>query len=42
MSTRQTLIFVAGATGYLGKYVVKEQKKQGCWIRALVRNSKKI
>ncbi len=31
-------ILVAGATGYLGRYVVKELKKQGYWVRALVRN----
>jgi len=28
---------VAGATGYLGKYVVKEFKEQGYWVRALAR-----
>jgi len=35
-------VLVAGSTGYLGKYVVKEFKKQGYWIRALARNPKKI
>ena len=35
-------ILVAGATGYLGKYVVQELKKQGYWIRALARNKKKL
>jgi uncharacterized protein YbjT (DUF2867 family) len=35
-------ILVAGATGYLGKFVVKEFKKQGYWIRALARNRSKL
>ena len=30
-------VLVAGATGYLGKYVTKEFKKYGYWVRALVR-----
>jgi len=33
---------VAGATGYLGKYVVQEFKKQGYWVRAITRNSEKL
>ena len=33
---------VAGATGYLGSYLVKELKKQGYWVRALARNSNKL
>ena len=33
---------VAGATGYLGRYLVKELKVLGYWVRALARNSKKI
>ncbi|MCP4213357.1 MAG: SDR family oxidoreductase [bacterium] len=33
---------VAGATGYLGRYIVKELKKQGYWVRALVRNEGKV
>jgi len=33
---------VAGATGYLGKYVVQEFKKQGNWVRALARNATKL
>lgn len=28
---------VAGATGYLGRFVVKEFKEQGYWVRALAR-----
>ncbi|NNG26902.1 MAG: SDR family oxidoreductase, partial [Ignavibacteriaceae bacterium] len=33
---------VAGATGYLGKYIVREFKRQGYWIRALARNENKF
>ncbi len=33
---------VAGATGYLGKYVVREFKKQGYRVRALARNPEKL
>ena len=35
-------ILIAGASGYLGKFVVKEFKKQGYWIRALARNKDKL
>jgi uncharacterized protein YbjT (DUF2867 family) len=35
-------ILVAGATGYLGKFVVREFKQQGFWVRALVRDKKKL
>ncbi|MCP5053913.1 MAG: SDR family oxidoreductase [bacterium] len=35
-------VLVAGATGYLGRYVVKELKKQGYWIRALVRSPENL
>ncbi|WP_298536094.1 SDR family oxidoreductase [uncultured Algibacter sp.] len=35
MNTKNAL--VAGATGYLGKYLVKELKKRGYWIRVLIR-----
>ncbi len=31
-------IAVAGATGYLGRYMVRALKEHGFWIRALVRN----
>lgn len=31
-----------GATGYLGKYVVKAFKQQGYWVRALSKNPKKL
>ena len=44
MTTSNTMkkVLVAGATGYLGKYVVKEFKKQGYWVRALTRSSEKL
>jgi len=35
-------VLVAGATGYLGQYVVKEFKRQGFWVRALTRNPGKL
>lgn len=35
-------VLVAGATGYLGKYVVQELKQQGYWVRVLARNPKKL
>ncbi len=35
-------VLVAGATGYLGKFVVQEFKRQGYWVRALVRNPAKL
>ncbi|MCT6517318.1 MULTISPECIES: SDR family oxidoreductase [Enterobacterales] len=31
-------ILVAGATGYLGRFLVQELKTQGYWVRVLVRN----
>ena len=33
---------VAGLTGYLGRYVVQEFKRQGHWIRALARNPERL
>lgn len=35
-------VLAAGATGYLGRYVIKERKKQGYWVRALARNPEKL
>lgn len=35
-------ILVAGATGYLGRYVVREFKNQGVWVRALSRQENKL
>jgi uncharacterized protein YbjT (DUF2867 family) len=41
IGTRQRVL-VAGATGYLGTFVLKELKRQGYWVRALGRNHRKI
>ncbi|MCU4157983.1 SDR family oxidoreductase [Carboxylicivirga sp. A043] len=30
-------VLVAGATGYLGQYLVKELKRRGYWVRVLIR-----
>jgi uncharacterized protein YbjT (DUF2867 family) len=35
-------ILIAGATGYLGRYLVHESKKQGYWVRALARSKSKL
>ncbi|MBW2364782.1 MAG: NmrA family NAD(P)-binding protein, partial [Deltaproteobacteria bacterium] len=35
-------VIVAGATGYLGRFVVQEFKKRGYWVRALARNPHKL
>lgn len=35
--TKNTKVLVAGATGYLGKYLVKELKRRGFWVRILIR-----
>lgn len=35
MDTKKVL--VAGATGYLGQYLVKELKKRDFWVRVLIR-----
>ena len=35
-------VLVAGATGYLGRYVVKEFKKQCYWVRALTRSADRL
>jgi len=35
-------VLVVGATGYLGKFIVKELKSQGYWVRALSRDNHKI
>jgi uncharacterized protein YbjT (DUF2867 family) len=41
MVTKQRVL-VVGATGYLGKFIVKELKSQGYLIRALSRDNQKI
>ena len=35
-------VLVAGATGYLGQFVVKALKARGYWVRALGRNAAKL
>jgi uncharacterized protein YbjT (DUF2867 family) len=37
-----TKVLVAGATGYLGKYVAREFKRRGYWVRALARTPDKL
>ena len=41
MVTKQRVL-VVGATGYLGKFILKELKNQGYWVRALSRDTQKI
>jgi uncharacterized protein YbjT (DUF2867 family) len=41
MVTKQRVL-VLGATGYLGKLLLKELKSQGYWVRALSRDNRKI
>ena len=35
-------VLIAGATGYLGRFIVKELKNRGYWVRALSRDTRKI
>ena len=35
-------VLVAGATGYLGRYLIQELKKQDYWVRVLARNTQKL
>ncbi len=35
-------VLVAGATGYLGRFVTREFKQQGYWVRVLARNRRKL
>ncbi len=35
-------VLVGGATGYLGRYLIVELKKQGYWIRALARDADRL
>ena len=41
MTVREKIL-VAGSTGYLGQFVIKELKEQGYWIRALCRDALKL
>jgi uncharacterized protein YbjT (DUF2867 family) len=40
MNSRKVL--VAGSTGYLGKYLIRELKKQEYWVRALTRDAARL
>jgi uncharacterized protein YbjT (DUF2867 family) len=35
-------VLVAGATGYLGRFVVQELKRRGYWVRVLARNPERL
>jgi len=35
-------VLVTGATGYLGRFVTRELKRRGYWVRVLARNPKKL
>jgi uncharacterized protein YbjT (DUF2867 family) len=35
-------VLVAGSTGYLGRFVVRESKRRGHWVRALARNPERL
>ena len=35
-------ILVAGATGYLGRYVAQDFKRRGYWVRGLARTPEKL
>ncbi|MCT4643735.1 MAG: NAD(P)H-binding protein, partial [Carboxylicivirga sp.] len=35
-------VLLAGATGYLGQFLVKELKKRGYWVRVLIRHKKQL
>jgi uncharacterized protein YbjT (DUF2867 family) len=37
-----TKVLVAGATGYLGRYIVKALKERGYWVRTLARDPKAL
>ena len=35
-------VLIAGATGYLGRFMARELKSRGYWVRALARDTRKI
>ena len=35
-------VVVAGSTGYLGKFVAREFKRRGHWVRALTRSVERL
>lgn len=42
MTTGAERVLVAGATGYLGKFVVQAFKERGYWVRALARSEERL
>lgn len=42
LGSKKAKVLIAGATGYLGKFVVCEFKKRGYWVRALARTPQKL
>ena len=42
MESRDRRMFIAGATGYLGRFMVKEALKRGYKVRALTRDMAKL
>ena len=42
MNDGQKKVLVAGATGYLGKFVVEAFKERGYWVRALTRDEARL
>jgi uncharacterized protein YbjT (DUF2867 family) len=41
-TVRKQRVLIAGATGYLGKFIVTELKSRGYWVRVLSRDTRKI
>ena len=39
---KNSRVLVAGATGYLGKFVVRELKSRGYWVRVLTRSMERL
>ncbi|MEZ4361182.1 MAG: SDR family oxidoreductase [Kofleriaceae bacterium] len=39
---RSRRVLIAGASGYLGGYVLREFKRRGWWVRALVRDARRL
>ena len=42
MSNEPKRVLVAGATGYVGKFVVQEFKRRGYWVRVLTRSIERL
>lgn len=40
--THRSRVLIAGATGYLGKYVAHEFKRRGYWVRVLTRSIERL